>query len=98
MPRVTPRKKATRLLLRLYIAGHAPNSLHAIANARTICEEHFPSAHDLEIVDMLDDPRRAQADGILVTPTLLKLRPLPTRRIVGGLSDRSQVLRILAGK
>lgn len=98
MPKVPSREKTTRLQLRLYIAGHAPNSLHAIASLQALCAEHFSAAHDLEIVDMLDDPQRALADGIIVTPTLLKLRPRPLQRIVGALGDTQQVLRTLVGK
>jgi circadian clock protein KaiB len=86
------------LRLRLYVAGNAPNSLRAIANARTICSEHFASGHDLEIVDLLEHPRRALADGIIVTPTLLKLSPLPPQRVIGNLSDTSQVLLALTAK
>ena len=86
--------RATRagLLLRLYIAGSAPNSLLAIANVKAICDEHFAARHELEIVDLLDHPGRALADGIIVTPTLLKLLPLPVQRLIGNLSDRRQVL------
>jgi circadian clock protein KaiB len=86
------------LVLRLYVAGHAPNSLLAIANARAICDEHFASAHELEIVDLLEHPRRGLADGIIVTPTLLKLLPLPALRVIGNLSDTNQVLLALADK
>jgi circadian clock protein KaiB len=85
-------------LLRLYIAGNAPNSLRAIANAKAICDEHFASGHDLEIVDLLKHPRRALADGIVVTPTLLKLLPLPVQKVIGNLSDTNQVLIALAAK
>jgi circadian clock protein KaiB len=91
------RGRAKKLRLRLYVAGHAPNSLRAIANARAICDEHFASAHELEIVDLLEHPLRALADGIIVTPTLLKLLPLPKRRVIGNLSDTEQVLLTLAG-
>jgi len=84
-----------KLQLRLYVAGNAPNSVRAIANARAICEEHFNGSHDLEIVDLLDHPVRGLADGILVTPTLLKLMPLPVQRVIGNLSDTSQVLLAL---
>ena len=42
------------------------------------------------------DPRRALADGIIVTPTLLKLSPLPVQRVIGNLSDTDQVLLALA--
>lgn len=85
------------LRLRLYVAGNAPNSLRAVANARAICEEHFASAHDLEIVDLLEEPMRAVADGIIVTPTLLKLFPLPILKVIGTLSARQQVLLALGG-
>jgi circadian clock protein KaiB len=84
--------------LRLYVAGNAPNSLRAIANARAICDEHFAAQHELEIVDVLEHPRRGLADGIIVTPTLVKLMPLPIHRVVGNLSDTSQVLLALASK
>lgn len=86
--------KPGRLVLRLYVAGRAPNSLRAIANVKAICSEHF-AGHELEIVDMLKDPRRALADRIIVTPTLLKVLPLPAGRVIGDLSDTSQVLLIL---
>jgi len=89
------RRKPGRLVLRLYVAGNAPNSLRAIANARAICDEHFPSAHVLEIVDLLDEPLRAVDDGIIVTPTLLRLQPIPVQRMIGSLSDWEQVLQIL---
>jgi circadian clock protein KaiB len=91
LPRTSP-----KLRLRLYVAGQAPNSVRAIANCRAICDEHFASGHELEIVDLLDHPQRALADGIIVTPTLLKLLPLPARRVIGSLSDTNQVLMALS--
>jgi circadian clock protein KaiB len=87
--------KKPRLRLLLYIAGHAPTSLQAIANAKAICDEHFASAHELEIIDLLEHPLRALADGIIVTPTLLKLLPLPAGRVIGNLSNTKQVLLTL---
>ena len=45
-----------RVRLRLYVAGNAPNSVRAIANARAICDEHFASRYELEIVDLLEQP------------------------------------------
>lgn len=82
------------LKLRLYIAGNAPNSLLAVANCRAICAAHFDNV-DLEIVDSFEDPERALADGIIVTPTLLKLAPKPGQRLIGNLSDTQQVLMSL---
>ncbi len=90
--------KHAGLRLRLYIAGNAPNSVRAIANARAICDEHFASGHELEIVDLLVHPLRAFDDGIIVTPTLLKLFPLPVQRVIGNLNDTDQVLLALASR
>ncbi|HEX7672358.1 MAG TPA: circadian clock KaiB family protein [Polyangiaceae bacterium] len=85
-------------MLRLYVAGNAANSLRAIANTKAICEEHFPARHRLEIVDMLEHPGRALADGVIVTPTLVKLSPLPVQRLIGNLSDTTQVVFTLVGR
>lgn len=86
----------SRLVLRIYVAGNGPNSLRAVANAKAICNEHFTARYDLEVVDMLKHPKRALADGVIVTPTLLKLLPLPAMRLIGNLSDSAQVLLALA--
>ena len=92
------RSKTPALRLRLYIAGNAPNSVRAVANARAICDEHFASGHELEVIDLLEHPKRAIADGIIVTPTLVKLLPLPVQRVIGSLSDTNQVLLALSSK
>jgi circadian clock protein KaiB len=93
-----PGAQPATLRLRLYVVGNAPNSLLAIANAQALCEEHFAARHELEIVDLLKYPMRALADGIIVTPTLLKLQPLPAGRVIGNLSDRAQVLLTLGSQ
>jgi circadian clock protein KaiB len=90
--------KRPGIRLRLYIAGNAPNSVRATANARAICDEHFPSRFELEIVDLLKHPLQALQDGIIVTPTLLRLFPLPVQRVIGNLTDTKQVLLALASE
>jgi len=87
--------KSAGVHLRLYVAGQAPNSVLAIANAKAICEDHFVLGYKLEIVDLMDHPLRALEDGIVVTPTLIRLLPKPTRKVIGTLSDRKQVLLAL---
>jgi circadian clock protein KaiB len=87
--------KKPKLVLRLYVAGRAPNSLRAIANAKAICEANFAADYALETIDLLKNPRRALADGVIVTPTLIKVAPGPIQRVIGNLSDGSQVLLTL---
>ena len=92
------KRKKAGLQLRLYIAGHAPNSLRALANIKALCEEHFASGCELEVIDLLEHPGQALADGIVVTPTLIKLSPRPVLRIIGSLSDTDQLLQSLLVK
>lgn len=85
----------TVVVLRLYVAGGAPNSLQAIANLEAICREYLKDGHRLEVVDVLEDPQRAMAEGVLVTPSLAKVSPLPEAKVVGNLSDKAKVLNAL---
>ena len=89
-----PAAKVAAVHLRLYVAGHAPNSVLAIANATAICDHYFPG-YKLEIVDLMDHPLRALEDGIVVTPTLVRLLPKPVRKVIGTLSDQKQVVLAL---
>lgn len=86
------------MLLRLYVAGHAPNSAAALTNLRALLPagETAEGSVELEVVDVLKDPGRALAEGVLVSPTLVRLSPLPVVRIVGSLSDR-QTVRLALG-
>jgi circadian clock protein KaiB len=83
------------LVLRLYVADRAPNSALAIANLAVICKEHLAGRFELEIIDVLEQPLSALADGILITPSLAKLSPAPATTIVGNLSDTAGVLQAL---
>lgn len=83
------------LMLTLYVAGSALNSLRALTNLRAICEAHFSGRYQLEIVDIFEDPLRALADKVLVTPTLVKQAPVPVLRIMGDLSETQVVLLAL---
>jgi circadian clock protein KaiB len=73
------------LVLRLYVAGDAPNSARARANLRRLHK------YRLEIIDCLDEPLRVLDDGVLVTPTLVRVQPLPQRTVVGTLSAIDRV-------
>jgi circadian clock protein KaiB len=85
----------TVVVMCLYIADSAPNSAQAVANLEAICKEHLKDNFKLEIIDVLEYPLRALADGIVVTPSLAKMSPSPAAKIVGNLSDKGSVLRAL---
>jgi circadian clock protein KaiB len=88
-------RRASRFKFRLYVASGAQNSLEAISNLSALCGEHLHDRYDMEIVDVFQEPDRALADGIFMTPTLLKCAPKPVTRIVGTLSQKQVVLQSL---
>lgn len=86
-------KPAVQLIL--YIADDTIPSLQAKANLEALCREYMPDNATIEIVDILIDPIRCLNEGVLVTPTLVKLFPPPVRKIVGNLDDTKVVLDAL---
>lgn len=94
-PDPTSASSRQALILRLYIAGGALNSLLALRNIKAICEEYFPKNYNIEVIDVFENPQRALTDNVLVTPTLVKVAPLPNVRLVGNLSQKQTVLLVL---
>jgi circadian clock protein KaiB len=80
---------------RLYVAGDAHNSAQAVTNLNSLCRAHLPNRHHIEIVNVFKEPDRALADGIFMTPTLVKVSPSPGQKIVGTLSQRETLLNAL---
>jgi circadian clock protein KaiB len=78
--------------LRLYTAGQTPKSLAAIRNLQKVCDEHLAGRYDIEIIDLLKNPRLAKDDQIVAIPTLVRKLPDPMRKIIGDLSDTERTL------
>ena len=83
------------LVLQLYITGATHHSMNAVQNIKKICEEHLKGDYELDIVDVYQQPSLAKEKQIIAAPTLIKLQPLPFRRIVGDMSDTEKILSVL---
>ena len=81
--------------LKLYIANGTPNSILALNNLKDIVVQYLDGHHSLEVIDVLKEPSKALDDGVLVTPTLIKLSPPPKVSIIGNLGDKEKVLQAL---
>ncbi len=88
-------RKPAPYRFRLYVAGDAANSALALVNLKALCMACLPDQHHIEVVDVFREPARALADGILMTPMLIRLEPAPIRRVVGTLSDALVVRQIM---
>jgi circadian clock protein KaiB len=78
--------------LRLYVAGQTPKSLAAFSNLKKICEDHLDGRYNIEVIDLVEQPRLSNGDQILAIPTLVRKLPQPVRKIIGDLSDTQRVL------
>ncbi len=78
--------------LRLYVAGQTPKSVTAFANLKRICEEHLAGEFEIEVIDLIENPRLAKDDQIVAIPTLVRKLPEPIRKIIGDLSDTERTL------
>ena len=80
-------------ILRLFVAGMTARSTRAVANIRAICEERFPGAYELEVVNLYEQPALASVEQIIAAPTCVKELPLPARRVIGDMSNSARVLQ-----
>jgi len=81
--------------LRLYIVGQAPRSLAAQMNLRALCRQFLPESHQIEIIDLLEQPDAARAAKVIAVPMTVRLAPLPMVRVIGDLSDREHAIKSL---
>ncbi|MBF0165760.1 MAG: circadian clock KaiB family protein [Magnetococcales bacterium] len=79
----------------LYITGDSPIGRRAMANFRDLAEAVYKERYELEIIDILRQPARAEENNILAAPTLVRLSPSPPVKIVGDLSAEGRVRQIL---
>jgi circadian clock protein KaiB len=79
-------------VLRLYVTDASPKSARAIVNVRRLLESHLGERYTLEILDIAQHVAQATEDQIVCVPTLLRLAPLPARRVIGDMSDVARVL------
>ncbi len=81
-----------RYVLRLYVTGMTPKSTLAIANVRKLCEKYLTDRYELKVIDIYQQPHLAKEEQIIATPALIKVLPLPLRRLIGDMSDTARFL------
>jgi circadian clock protein KaiB len=82
----------------LFIAGEEPNSRAARENLAAFCSSRLKDRWEVEIVDVLAEYERAAEESILVTPTLVIRHVETTQILIGTLSDRKILQRVLGLK
>lgn len=86
---------ATPVELTLYLTMPWPSSLKAKRNLERVLAGFSASEVRLTICDLAQEPNRAETDGIVFSPTLVKRSPEPRAWVMGDLSDRRVLSNLL---
>ena len=81
------------LFLRLYIIGCSSSSNELIVKLTTLLDARYKK-YELEVIDILKNPQQTIADNILASPTLIKVSPLPEKRIIGNFPFQSLIAEL----
>jgi len=69
-----------------------PRAVAAFDNLKNLCEKHMAGCYEIEVIDLLVNPRLAAGDQIIAVPTLVRKLPPPMKKIIGDLSNEEHVL------
>ncbi len=86
---------APRYAMTLFVTGASRLSLQAVSRVREFCEEELSGNYDLEVVDLYRAPERAREAQVIASPTLLREKPVPMRRVIGDMSDRGRLRAVI---
>lgn len=75
------------MVLSLFVTDATPSSVRARAHLQSWLQTTGSHGVQLDVIDVTERPDLAEAERVLATPTLIRHRPLPRRKIVGDLSD-----------
>lgn len=93
---MTNAEKSNNYVFKLYITGATHHSMQAVKNFKNICDSYLENKYELDIIDVYQQPNLAKEKQIIAAPTLIKIHPLPIRRIIGDMSDTDKILNILS--
>lgn len=85
-----------RYILRLFVSCRHSSTESALRNLHRALERSMLQPYTLQVIDISKYPEQAEFDQVTATPTLLRVHPLPHRRLVGNLENEDQLLHLLA--
>jgi len=76
-----------KLSFQIFIAGKSNRNNQLVRNYKEACQARLNShSYELTVIDLASNPQLAEHHKILATPTILRNRPAPERRVIGNLS------------
>jgi circadian clock protein KaiB len=82
-------------VFRLFVAGHSAATESALEALHQFLEDYLHQPYTLKVIDVRQHPDQAEYNQITATPTLMRVWPLPVKRIVGRLDDVNKLRQVL---
>lgn len=82
-------------ILRLFVSGHSAATERILTTLQSVLETSRYQPYTLQMVDVSKHPEQAEVDQVAATPTLVRVTPLPVRRLVGELDNPHAILSLL---
>lgn len=82
-------------VFRVFVAGSSWRSQRVVRALHELCAAHGVSHYRVEVVDVLQDPARAERDRVLALPMVMRVAPEPVVRVLGDLSDDGLAAEVL---
>jgi circadian clock protein KaiB len=79
---------------KLFVSGETVRSKMITAKLDSLLTAVYGKQITLLVIDVIKNHQEAQREGILVTPTLIKMTP-PKKRIFGDFTNMEKVFEIL---
>jgi len=80
-----------KIELRLYIIEKSPTYYETVSKLYGMLDSKFNNHFKLDVIDILKNPEMIIEDEIMASPTLIRVKPLPSKRIVGSLLAKNLI-------
>jgi circadian clock protein KaiB len=74
------------------VAGDTPTAQQVEHKLRQLCEHFVPGQYRLKVVNVLGASAELPSD-LLAIPTIVRILPLPERKVIGDLSENETAAR-----
>lgn len=77
-----------KISFQIFIAARSNRNGQLVQTFEEACAAHFRAgSYEVTVIDLSQEPQLAEQHRILATPTVLRNRPAPERRVIGSLTS-----------
>jgi circadian clock protein KaiB len=81
----------SKIIFKIYVAGLNVRNQELITTFSSVCSEKLkPPQYQVDVIDILKTPFEAEIKKVLATPTIIRERPYPEKRIIGDFRENTK--------